>query len=141
MRKRGFPRQAGFTLVELMVVLVIIGLAAGAVVLAIPDRGGSVQEEAERFAARAKAARDGAIIEARPARLELTGAGYEVQRRERGEWQSVSRYEWVGGTVVDAGSTRFDTTGLAQPLFVTLRRGERVASVEIRTDGTVHVRR
>ena len=55
-------RRNGFTLVELMVVLFIIGLAATAVVLAVPEQGGSLQAEAERFAARAKAARDGIAI-------------------------------------------------------------------------------
>ena len=39
-------RQDGFTLIELMVVLVIIGLAGAAVMLAIPDAGGSLTGEA-----------------------------------------------------------------------------------------------
>ena len=73
--------ERGFTLVELMVVLVIIGLATAAVMLAIPDQGGSLQAEAERFAARAKAARDSAIVESRPAALIVGPAGYDVARR------------------------------------------------------------
>ena len=72
--------QQGFTLVELMVVIVIIGLAASVVVLAMPDPGGGVAAEAERFAARAKAARDMAIVEARPAMLGVDAAGYQVSR-------------------------------------------------------------
>ena len=68
---RAEKKESGFTLVELLVVLVIIGLAAAAVVLAIPDPEGSLQTEAERFAARAKAARDLAIVESRPALLRI----------------------------------------------------------------------
>ncbi|MGQ0590081.1 MAG: GspH/FimT family pseudopilin [Sphingosinicella sp.] len=133
--------EHGFTLVELMVVIVIIALAATAVALAIPEPGGSVQAEAERFAARAKAARDNAIVESRPAMLQAGPGGYDIARRSGGAWQPPVHYDWGEGTEVAGGSTRFDTTGLAEPLTVTLRRGGRAASVEIRGDGTVHVRR
>jgi general secretion pathway protein H len=134
-------QESGFTLVEMMVVIVIFALAATAVVLAMPETGGSLQSEAERFAARAKAARDGAIIESRAAALEVTPAGYDLSRRVDGEWQPAGTYEWVQGTAVEGGRTRFDSTGLAEPLQVTLRRGERWVAVEIRSDGTIHVRR
>src|SRR3954464_6125538 len=46
----GQDEASGFTLVELMVVLVIIGLASAAVILTLPERGGSLFAEAERFA-------------------------------------------------------------------------------------------
>jgi type II secretion system protein H len=138
-----FPRTAerGFTLVEMMVVLVIFGLAAAAVVLVMPQPGGGVQAEAERFAARAKAVRDNAIVEARAAAIEVGKDGYAISRRADGEWRETARHDWMRGTEVEGGRTRFDTTGLADPLYVTLRRGNARAAVEIRSDGTVHVRR
>lgn len=128
-------------MVELMVVIVIIGLAASVVVLAMPDPGGGVATEAERFAARAKAARDMAIVEARPTMLSVDRGGYQVSRRVRGEWRPGERYEWTAGTRAAGGATRFDSTGLAQPATLVLARGGREARVEIRGDGTVHVRR
>jgi general secretion pathway protein H len=140
------PGEGGFTLIELMVVIVIIGLAAAAVVLAVPEQGGSVQAEAERFAARAKAARDAAIVEARPMALQIGAGGYEVARRSGGEWEVTARHRWAEGTDVEAfgqsgARSRFDSTGLAEPLSLTLRRGERRIAVEIGHDGNVHVRR
>src|SRR5207253_9615387 len=72
----------GFTLIELMVVLVIIGLAAAAVMLALPEAGGSLAGEADRFAARARAARDTAILDSRAVALQVGSGGYEVARRE-----------------------------------------------------------
>ncbi len=134
-------REHGFTLVEMMVVLVILGLAAAAVVLVMPEPGGSVQAEAERFAARAKAARDNAIVEARAAAIDVGSGGYVLSRRADGEWRETARHDWARGTEAEGGRTRFDTTGLADPLYVTLRRGDARAAVEIRGDGTIHVRR
>jgi general secretion pathway protein H len=144
MRKR--HRVRGFTLVELMVVIVIVGLAASVVVLSMPETGGSLVGEAETFAARAKAARDGAILEARPAAVRIGPGGYDVLRRLDGRWRAEPAHEWAEGTVAELsggadGSIRFDATGLAEPAFVTLRRGERQIAVQIGADGGVTIRR
>ena len=52
----------GFTLVELMVVLALVGLAAAAVVLTMPPPDGGTRSEATRFAARVAALRDRAAV-------------------------------------------------------------------------------
>ena len=141
------PQQQrnGFTLVELMVVLVIIGLAATAVVLAIPEQGGSVYAEADRFAARAKAARDAAIVEARPVALTVDSGGYVFAHRRGGEWRPGPRHEWGEGTSVETSGvlagTRFDSTGLAEPLTLRLRRRDHSVLVRIGGDGIIHVQR
>jgi len=137
-------KERGFTLVELMVVLVIIGLAGAAVMLALPEAGGSLTGEAERFAARANAARDTAILESRPVALQIGRGGYEVARRVGGVWRTEARYGWAERTVPDVAgqseaSIRFDSTGFAEPARVTLRRGDDRAAVDISGDGGVHV--
>ena len=73
--------------------------------------------------------------------LSVDAAGYAFARRRRGAWQAGARYEWEEGTQASGGGARFDTTGLAEPALVTLSRGGRQAAVEIRGDGTIHVRR
>ena len=136
--------MGGFTLIELMVVLVIIGLAGAAVLLAIPAAGGSLAGEAERFAARASAARDTAILGSRPVALQIGRGGYAVARREGGVWQTGQHYDWAERTVPDIGgqseaSIRFDSTGFSEPARVILRRGSEQRAIDIAGDGGVHV--
>lgn len=145
--KRG---QQGFTLVELMIVLAIIGLASGVVMLTMPDPRGRLTDAAERFAARAQAARDSAVIDGREMSLTVDTAGYGFEERRQGAWRpaaqrSLQRTEWGEGigASIDREARKaviFDTTGLvSEPVTVTLRReGERVG-VTIGQDGAIRV--
>jgi general secretion pathway protein H len=142
------PPRNGFTLIELMVVLVIVGLMSAAVVLALPEPGGGLTGEAERFAARARAAQERAIMDNRPVALRLTAAGYAFEWAVRGEWQPLDArpfeaQRWREGTKAAAADDRivFDSTGFADPLEVMLSRdGDRVA-VEVADGGDIRVRR
>src|SRR3546814_212063 len=83
--------QSGFTLVELMVVVAIIGFVSAAVVLAMPDPRGRVIDDADRFAARVAAARDEAVITARPMGVWVSPSGYGFLRREAGQDRKSTR--------------------------------------------------
>lgn len=60
----GASAEGGFTLIEVLIVLVIIGIAAGAVTLGIGSvtRAPSVETEARRLATRLQAASDDAML-------------------------------------------------------------------------------
>ncbi len=142
--------QQGFTLIELMVVLTIIGFISAAVVFAIPDPRGRVIEDADRFAARVAAARDEAVVTARPMGVWVSASGYGFQRRDGAAWVAVEdkpfvTTRWKGGTQALVGKDGrqqigFDGTGLpTDPMTLTLaREGERV-SVTVDTAGKVMV--
>lgn len=144
------PRQSGFTLLELMVVLTIIGFISAAVIVAIPDPRGRVVEDADRFAARVAAARDEAVVTARPMGLWVSASGYGFQRRDGAMWiqmtdRPFAMTNWKTGTRALVGAQgrqqiAFDGTGLpTDPLTVTLARdGERV-SVTVDMAGKVMV--
>ncbi|MDI6625050.1 MAG: GspH/FimT family pseudopilin [Brevundimonas sp.] len=138
-------RRAGFTLVELLMTVAIIGLAAGAVVLSVPDPRPSVAEDAERFAARLSRAREEAVLTNRPVAVETTAAGYGFSVFDGAEWAPLpdgpfGPETWSDGlTVSPAEPVRvvFDPTGVAEPATLTLSRDGRTARVEIDGAGEV----
>lgn len=156
MRNRVHPflppdRQRGFTLAELMVVITVAALAAAVVAMVMPDPRGRVRDDAERFAARVRAAHDTAIVGARPVGVWVSAAGYGFDQRSGGGWQAMSDKplrvaQWSKGTraLIAGGDGRdrvvFDSTGLVdRPMRVQLIRDGHGASVSIGTDGAVRI--
>jgi general secretion pathway protein H len=138
----------GFTLVELMVVLVIMGLVSAAVVLAIPDPRGALRGEALRLAARADAARERAMMDNRPVALVLDERGYGFEWRSEGEWKPIGLRPFLAQELsegtrasIEGGEIRivFDSTGFAEPARLHLVRGKEEAQVEVSEGGRVHV--
>lgn len=141
--------EHGFTLVELMVVVAIIGMAAGAVVLSMPETGGEVRRAAETLAARTTIARDMAIVDGRATALVVNGGGYGFAQRSGGVMRPLEQRglrqaalpEGMRATLGNrsAGEVRFDPTGLADPATVTLTGSGTSATVRIDADGSINV--
>lgn len=129
----------------MMVVLMIMGLLASVAVLSLPGDERKLRTEAERFAARTSAARDEAIVGARPVSLVVSDKGYYFEQRSQGQWQPLpgrgfDLTAWDDATTVAAGRQRivFDTLGLASSeAAVRLERGGRALAVRLRRDGKV----
>ncbi|OYW47444.1 MAG: type II secretion system protein GspH [Novosphingobium sp. 12-63-9] len=151
MSRHDHSRRNGFSLVEIMVVLLVMGLLATVAVLSMPGDEARLRNEAERLAARTMAARDEAITGAAPVALVLGNAGYYFERRVDGAWQPVpgrgfDLTAWNDGTsaAVAGRSARsrivFDSLGLASSdAAVRLARGKGGLTVRIARDGRVRI--
>ena len=129
-----------------MVTLVIIGLAAGAVLLTAPDPRPTVAEEADRLAARLVRGREEAILTNRPVVVMSDARGYHFETLRDEDWTPLPSpfrdWSWGEG-VVAAGDVRrlmFDPTGGAQPGDWTLTRDGRSVRVRVDAGGEVTVR-
>ena len=138
--------SAGFSLVELLVVMLIVGIASAAAVLALPGTGDDVRLSAERLAARAVAARDSAILSGRQVRLVADETGIASFVATHQGWLPLplprqSRLALPDGQTLasnPAGAVSFDATGLATPARLVIRAGEAAAAVTIDAAGGVH---
>lgn len=91
---RAGPPGAGFTLLELLLVLVIVGVLAGTVIAALPNVGHQrqVQAEAERLALAFELARGEALRRNELWGLAVSESGYAFHRYDAsGNWLQVSR--------------------------------------------------
>lgn len=140
-------RRAGFTLVELLMTVAIIGLAAGAVVLSVPDPRPSVAEDAERFAARLTRAGEEAVLTNRPVAVEATAEGYGFSTFDGLDWSPLTEgpfgpESWGEGVSVSpTGPVRvvFDPTGVAEPATVILGRDGRTSRIAVDGAGEVTI--
>ena len=89
-RTRG--SASGFTLVELLVVMVIIGITLGLATLnAIPSPRQDLENEAKRIALLLQLARDEAIVRNRLVAFEANGERYRFMVRNDSGWEPVTR--------------------------------------------------
>lgn len=145
----GAKRSAGFTLVELLIVLAILAAAATSVVLTLPDAQGALRSQAERFAARLQHAEQEAILTNRriAVRVDAKGYGFRVQRA--GAWQpleapGLESSAWEEQvtpvfTQESALSARFDPAGLAEPMRLVLALDDARLVVILEASGKVRI--
>ncbi len=87
--------EMGFTLIEMLIVLAIIGVMASVTVIGIgaASRGTSAESEARGLAERVRVAQDDALITGQPIALVWDEKSYDFQT-----WDKTSRH-WKAGAV------------------------------------------
>ncbi len=103
------PMEAGFTLLEMMVVLVLIGILTGFALLSVgPEPAGEqVQSQGERLAALLRFHREAAMLRIENRGLRLNEEGYTLVRWDGKKWVEVSDTSMSAGGHLPEG-TRLD---------------------------------
>jgi general secretion pathway protein H len=137
-------RQAGFSLIEVMVALTIMALAAGAVVMTVGSPGGSLATQTDRLIASLVAARDNALTANRMVSVEIGEGGYQTIVHSQVSFPRVMPFQaWADGVSVttDHGAASvmitFDPVGLAQGAQVALTRGGMTDGIVVLASGEI----
>jgi len=150
-RRRASAR--GFTLLELLVVLVIAGILLGMVALnAMQSERQVLQGEAQRIALLLQLARDEAIVRNRPIAFEAEPDRYRFLIRDGNKWQALTEDDLlrerefrrapvnlaINPALPENGPLRivFGREPVDRPFVLTLSAGD--ASVAVRADGIGH---
>lgn len=85
MRSR-FNLSKGFTLIELVMSLFILGLVTSAVIWTLPDRSTDVDKEARKLAAQLRIAADESILSGEIVGISISDNQYAFHKFRRGAW-------------------------------------------------------
>jgi general secretion pathway protein H len=147
-------KVSGFTLVELMVVMVIIGLTLGLATLnAVPSPRQDLQKEAQRIALLLQLARDEAIVRNQLVTFEADPTRYHFLVRNETSWAPITKDDLLrersfknaplqllldppSAGVANPLRITFGREPVDKPFVLTLASGDN--SVAIRADGVGH---
>lgn len=137
--------EDGFSLIEMLVALAVMGLVTGLVIFTGPAAGGSLGAETDRFIVSLADARDLALIESRVVTMEVSESGYTttVHSRLGPATAPAAPQTWSSGTTVATVDGRlpalltFDPVGLTEPATFTLYRDGVSQTVAIDPSGAI----
>jgi len=151
-------RQSGFTLVEVLAVLFIIGMMAGAVVMNMPKAQDPLHKQGELLATRIGLAAQGGLVTQQSVGIMITQDGYQIVRFNNDLWEIVENFSFgldskpfveltQNATKINLEAAeksgvpviRFDTTGLGTPFELKLRSGASAFLISGSVDGKIVV--
>jgi general secretion pathway protein H len=87
-QKQGYYHQAGFTLLEILIVIVIIAIVLSFSILSIDTEPEKLDNETDRLTALMEMVAEEAVMNSREYRLLIEEQGYSFQVFQGGKWQN-----------------------------------------------------
>ena len=142
--------EQGFTLIEMMVVLLLVGLASSIVLLNLPSGGVRLADEAEHLAARIQHVQHEAVLPNRSVEIVLAANDSSFRVQRRGRWVPLvagpfKPRPWGEGLSVSvpgiAGrrAVRFDSSGATDPATIRMTGSGRSIDLIINRQGRVEI--
>lgn len=140
----------GFTLLEVLAVLVIAALASTLAVMTLPDTRRDLHDHTDTLASALMHARDEAIMSLRMVEVSIDAGGYGFRRQAQQQWVALDQapfaaVRWPQGIQAQLPadsrhvSVRFDPTGAATPQRIALGDGRQQMQVVVDAAGVVQV--
>ncbi len=148
---RATTHDAGFSIIELMVVVFVIGLVASFIVLSAPRQGSDLVRNTERVAAVLSQASDEAVVSGNTYGALFEGNTVHLVRRDDGIWNRLATgvvhlpAELRVTPVLSGNQVRpeaapdiwFDPIGMTTPARIEVSDGRQSRFIDVGADGSV----
>ncbi len=146
-------KDAGFTLIEMMMVLLIIGVMSTAVLLTIPDKKPKAQDFTETLVRNLNLAAQTSLLSGQPAAFGLTRDGYVIYAYKDEAWAQDDVQSWPDNVSIrfEKDNRRlelprkalpviiFEPTGQSDVFRLTLRHGDQNFDLHSAGDGRIKI--
>ncbi len=150
---RRAAKEAGFTLVEILSVLVVIGLMSSVVILSMEPPKPALEKQAERLTSELNALAQDGLISGSVNAAGFSKNGYALYTFENSEWTERVKGEWQDSyrlTLIRASAKldmpktvepiiMFQPTGLSTPFELTLSDRDMTYALKTEGDGRVEL--
>jgi len=150
---RRITKDAGFTLVEILCVLFLIGVSVSVVVLSVPPAKSALDEQAAQLTSQLNALAQDGLISGSVNAAGFSETGYTLYSFENSEWTERISGEWHDsyGLTFTRASVKLDLpkttdpiimfqpTGLSTPFELTLSDGDTKYALMTKGDGRIEL--